>query len=334
MKTPALTILMVLLMTFGVSVSPPATAEEYFGEFPDILKGVFDHTAKPRPLFKLSDDYRFIDPNGVLWTTPQGTEVDGASIPQVFWSYIGGPFEGEYLSASVIHDHYCRTRTHTAHDTHRNFYYGMRAAGVPEWKASFMYWVVNTFGPSWKIEKRIRMAHNCQALPSGDVECQSVPVIQEEVVTLPAADLSDPEVLAVAIGKANAIAKNLLTSEGKTLERLNDQEIVANVQNIEKSSQSYRDLFVKKDFQHSAAQIGILAETPHNGPLYLEPWEGHTLPAPKDAALLTPGVVAEHPGSRGFILKGNNEELIKHKVNLESIGSKSILKKEPAMQWR
>jgi hypothetical protein len=48
-----------------------------------------------------------------MWTVQPHKEVDGASIPQAFWSIIGGPFEGFYIKASVVHDHYCEVKTRT-----------------------------------------------------------------------------------------------------------------------------------------------------------------------------------------------------------------------------
>jgi Protein of unknown function (DUF1353) len=44
---------------------------------------------------------------------PAGAIVGGASIPQVFWSIIGGPFEDKYREASVIHDYYCEQKSDT-----------------------------------------------------------------------------------------------------------------------------------------------------------------------------------------------------------------------------
>jgi hypothetical protein len=135
-----------LALLAGLTPSQSSFSQEFFGEFRDALKGEFVD-AKPRPKFKLASEFRFADPNGLLWSVPPDKEVDGASIPQLFWSFIGGPFEGAYIKASVIHDHYCDVKIRTEHDTHRNFYYGMRASGVEEWKAKFMYWAVATFGP-------------------------------------------------------------------------------------------------------------------------------------------------------------------------------------------
>src|SRR5688572_6711065 len=48
--------------------------------------------------------FAYVDKNGTRWTTPAGETIDGATIPQLFWSIIGGPYEGKYRYASVVHD--------------------------------------------------------------------------------------------------------------------------------------------------------------------------------------------------------------------------------------
>jgi hypothetical protein len=74
---------------------------------------------------KLTEPFEFVDPRGRRWSVPSGIIVDGASIPQVFWSIIGGPFEGPYRQASVIHDRFCDTRTRSYADVHHMFYEAM-----------------------------------------------------------------------------------------------------------------------------------------------------------------------------------------------------------------
>src|SRR4051812_13535146 len=49
---------------------------------------------------ELIERYEYVDSNGRSWPVPAGTVVDGASIPQPFWSIIGGPFEGLYRGPS------------------------------------------------------------------------------------------------------------------------------------------------------------------------------------------------------------------------------------------
>jgi hypothetical protein len=95
------------------------------------------------------EPFQFIDAHARKWSVPRGTSVDGASIPQVFWSLIGGPFEGKYRNASVIHDYYCQIRNRRWQDVHAAFYEAMLASGVEQGKALVMYKAVENFGPRW-----------------------------------------------------------------------------------------------------------------------------------------------------------------------------------------
>ena len=94
--------------------------------------------------------FEYIDPEGRKWPVPAGTKVDGASIPQPFWSVIGGPFEGLYRNASVVHDFYCIVRTRKAADVHKVFRDAMLTSGVGESRAWLMWKAVDQFGPRWK----------------------------------------------------------------------------------------------------------------------------------------------------------------------------------------
>jgi hypothetical protein len=75
--------------------------------------------------------------------------VDGASIPKFAWSIIGGPFEGKYRDASVIHDVACVARSAPWEYVHLVFYYAMLASGVDKTTAKIMYAAVYHFGPRW-----------------------------------------------------------------------------------------------------------------------------------------------------------------------------------------
>ncbi|MEO4049448.1 DUF1353 domain-containing protein [Pseudomonas sp. CAU 1711] len=99
---------------------------------------------------RLKLPYTYIAQNGTQWPVPADTIVDGASIPRPFWSVIGGPFEGLYRNASVVHDFYCVSQNRTWQSTHRMFYEAMRCSGVEEGKAKIMYYAVYRFGPRWQ----------------------------------------------------------------------------------------------------------------------------------------------------------------------------------------
>jgi hypothetical protein len=98
---------------------------------------------------RLLRDFVFTDPNDKVWTAQAGYETDGASIPRAAWSAAGGPFDGQYRDAAVIHDQYCSLKTETWQATHRVFYDGMISSGVNELIAKGFYAAVVVGGPRW-----------------------------------------------------------------------------------------------------------------------------------------------------------------------------------------
>lgn len=100
---------------------------------------------------KLINEFGYIDPNGKRWNVPKNTVVDGASIPRLFWTIIGGPYEGLYRNASVIHDYYCVVKTESWQNVHLMFYNACITGGTKEIKAKIMYSAVYAGGPRWEI---------------------------------------------------------------------------------------------------------------------------------------------------------------------------------------
>jgi hypothetical protein len=101
-------------------------------------------------LLRLLEDFAYIDPRKKTWVAQKEMTVDGASIPMVFWSITGGPLEGQFRNASIIHDEACVRKTESWQDVHRMFYEACRCGGVPELKAKVMYAAVYHFGPRWE----------------------------------------------------------------------------------------------------------------------------------------------------------------------------------------
>jgi hypothetical protein len=62
---------------------------------------------------------------------------------------IGGPFEGKFRNAAVIHDAACEVQAEPWEDVHRMFYDACRCGRVGIGKAQTMYWAVYQFGPRW-----------------------------------------------------------------------------------------------------------------------------------------------------------------------------------------
>lgn len=74
----------------------------------------------------------FVDSRGRSWVAEKDRVVNGASIPKFLWSIVGGPFEGQYRNASIVHDAECEKMTSPSTDVHRMFYDACRAGGVKE----------------------------------------------------------------------------------------------------------------------------------------------------------------------------------------------------------
>jgi Protein of unknown function (DUF1353) len=130
---------------FALRLSPEAFAQSCRFNTNEPIVRLLDDGRRVR----LMERYEFVDPNGRSWPVPSETVVDGASIPQIFWSVIGGPWEGRYRGASIVHDYYCVTRSRKSPEVHAMFRDAMLCAGVGSRRAFLMYEAVKRFGPSW-----------------------------------------------------------------------------------------------------------------------------------------------------------------------------------------
>lgn len=124
---------------------PPAQ----WGSYPNRPFAVQDLVPPDGRRLSLLRDFNYVDQKKRMWEAPTGLIVDGASIPMPFWSVIGGPFEGLYREASIVHDAGCCAQTQPWKDVHHMFYNAMRCSGVGWAKAKTMFFAVWAFGPRW-----------------------------------------------------------------------------------------------------------------------------------------------------------------------------------------
>jgi hypothetical protein len=120
-----------------------------WGSYPNRPLALQDLVPPDGRRFSLLHDFNYIDKTRRMWEAPTGLIVDGASIPMPFWSVIGGPFEGLYREASVVHDAGCCAETKPWKDVHHMFYDAMRCSGVGWVKANTMFFAVWWCGPRW-----------------------------------------------------------------------------------------------------------------------------------------------------------------------------------------
>ena len=137
--------LIAMIIVLGTALLSVSYAQSW-GEF--IGKVVVEWLPDGRNM-KLVEQFAYVDPRGRKWNAPAGSVVNGASIPQFAWSIIGGPFEGKYREASVIHDVACKNKDRPWQDVHEAFYTAMLASGVEILRAKVIYAAVYHFGPRW-----------------------------------------------------------------------------------------------------------------------------------------------------------------------------------------
>src|SRR6266852_927268 len=131
----------------------------------------------------LLTELRYTDPQGVEWVAPIGSVVDGASIPRYMWSIMGGPFEGKYRNASVLHDVAYGQHKRPWQDCDRMFYNAMRCSGVSAVEAKTMFYALYRFGHHWKFAiKRARpVKFEGTMVARGEEIPRAIPVNENEL---------------------------------------------------------------------------------------------------------------------------------------------------------
>lgn len=76
-----------------------------------MFKPVEDSTNLFEVTHKFTVDVTDIDGIRHTVTVPKGYRFDGASIPKLFWSFVGNPFEADLVEAACVHDFYCDNAT-------------------------------------------------------------------------------------------------------------------------------------------------------------------------------------------------------------------------------
>lgn len=120
--------------------------------------GTFSGLVSATWLVEGGEDWRMQLLAPVSYTTPDGAEtvtvptgaiVNGASIPAIAWPFIGGPYNGDFRRASVVHDYECQEQVTASEVVHRRFYDMIRADGVGTFRAWLMYQCVKRWGPQF-----------------------------------------------------------------------------------------------------------------------------------------------------------------------------------------
>jgi Protein of unknown function (DUF1353) len=205
-----------------------AKDDQPFGYFPNHPQLDWSDDGRTMSLLR---EFVYIDQTKMNWKSPQGSVVDGASIPRILWSMVGGPYEGKYRNASIVHDTECVAKTHKWQAVHRMFYNASRAGGVGWIKANLMYAGVYYFGPHWVV---------------------AAPISDAPAVTVSAKQAWDYLTRLLVILRRD-YAKKTLTLE--SIERLSYEDVVRQVPDNDPDLKFVRDrLAERQDISSSTAR--------------------------------------------------------------------------------
>ena len=116
---------------------------------------------------QLLEPFGYKDSKGVDWDVPAGTISDGASIPWSLWTFIGGPYDGPYRDAAILHDYFCDQKTRTWEQVHAMFLEAALKRGTTESIAQTMYAGILYGGPRWPapVAKKAQLGPTLGASP-------------------------------------------------------------------------------------------------------------------------------------------------------------------------
>lgn len=124
------------------------------GQFKGQVKVLFVEPKSPTDRnVQLLEPFGYKDSKGVDWDVPAGYVSDGASIPWSLWGFIGGPYDGPYRDAAIIHDFYCDQKNRKWEDVHAMFLEAALKRGTAESTAQTMYAGILYGGPRWDAPK-------------------------------------------------------------------------------------------------------------------------------------------------------------------------------------
>ena len=106
----------------------------------------------------LLEPFGYKDSKGVDWDVPAGFVSDGASIPWSLWTFIGGPYDGPYRDAAIIHDYFCDKKDRPWEQVHAMFLEASLRRGTSDSIAQTMYAGILYGGPRWPAPAVVKKA--------------------------------------------------------------------------------------------------------------------------------------------------------------------------------
>ena len=169
--------LFVFLVSLGFAVSP--TNADQTARFEGRV--VLEWLDEPPYVvaMRLVEPFAYRQQDGLVWAVPAGAIVDGRSIPPLFVSVMGLPFEGGFRKTAVVYDYAAKHQARHWQDAQRMFYEASITEGVLQIEAKVMFMLLSAAGTRWEIRDTGTCFSQCH---TGDTELVWRPVIDDDPV--------------------------------------------------------------------------------------------------------------------------------------------------------
>ncbi len=98
---------------------------------------------------RMTQDFAFRHSDGDTWVVPANAIVDGNSLPTLFVSFIGRPFDSSFRKTALVYDHAAKSKQRSWKDAQRMFHEAAIVEGVMPVEAKVMYLLLNAAGLRW-----------------------------------------------------------------------------------------------------------------------------------------------------------------------------------------
>lgn len=131
------------------------------------------------PTMRLKEELLFRQTGGGTWVVPANAIVDGRSMPKLFFSLIGHPFESGFLKTAITYDYAVKAKVRRWTDAQRMFVEGVVVEGVATIEAKAMYMLLHATGSRWAVRWTSGCYGRCHA---ADSELEWRPRVDDEQV--------------------------------------------------------------------------------------------------------------------------------------------------------
>ncbi len=233
-----------LAAAFSLLACSGTYAEDDHGRFSAGPSSTLVTTDPDQNLRQLLAPFSYTAPDKLVWTSPKGEVVNGASIPQPLWSLVGSPFSKGNYRPAVIHDYYYCAHSRTRDDTDIAFYHSLLAAGKGTVSANLMYHAVDMWpgNEDWTINPNPPSPCNTtQSFATGN-STKTIPFSIENTLAL----------------KLGGFTRTLITTNGKILDVVNGEPIFAKSKRADWHTRTIRHL-ASKGLTANIEKIGLMS---------------------------------------------------------------------------